>query len=315
MNVNKRTVFTAGLGLALVLGSPVASAGPKDDDLKSRREQAAQLHGEGAALFAQGKFEEARAKFHDAFARSQNPNSLFNEAKSTLKAGHALEGAKLVKAYLALPENDKVTAEDRREADGLLNEAMAKLCTLDVRVSACNVDGREETGTVIVEVGSHVVKMSGSQGEKTKTVTCAAREVVIVTYEDAPTQTPTPKGEQGDWLLPATLGAIGVIGLGVGIGLGAASGGARSDVITSAQAGGCANLTSDTCRAQRSDEDTANGLATGSVIAYAGGGLFLVASAVTLLVTKPWQERPARTAKRAVHLSPALGGLWINGTF
>lgn len=313
--MKKPIPWAVTVALAVLLAANTAAAGPKDDDLKTRREQAAQLHAEGGALFAGGSFEAARAKFHDAYARSQNPNSLFNEAKSTLKAGHALDGAKLLKAYLALPENDKVTPQDRKEAQGLLDEAMGSLCTLDVRVTTCTVDGREEAGSVIVEVGTHSVKMSGAQGEHTKSVSCKAREVVIVTYdEQGPIAPPKEKGESGDWLLPGVLAGIGVAGLGVGMGLGLASSGARSDAITAASANACANLTSAECRAARSDEDTANGLATGSVIAYVGGGALLVASAVTMLVTQPWKERPSK-AQGHVRLSPGLGSLWLNGTF
>jgi len=319
MNVKRSTFGAAWFGLALALATSTAAAGPSDDELRTRREEGARLHGEGSALYAQGKYDAARAKFHEAYARSQNPNSLFNEAKTTLKGGHALDGAKLVKSYLALPENDKVTAEDRKEAQGLLDEAMASLCTLDVRVATCTVDGRDEAGRVLVEVGNHLVKMNGAQGEHTKSVSCKAREVVIVTYEAEPGPSGPPKerGESGDWLLPATLAGIGAVGVGVGIGLGVASSGARSDAIAAASGNACADLTSPACRSARSDEDTANGLATGGAIAYVTGGALLVAAAVTLFVTTPWKERPARTASRGAtaRLSPAVGGLWIDGTF
>lgn len=317
--MKKRTWCVASAALAVMLLARPSYAGPKDEELKARREEAVRLHTEGLALLSQNNFEAARVKFHEAYARSQNPNSLFNEARSTLKAGHTLDGAKLVKSYLALPENDKVTAQDKKEAQALLDEASASLCTLDVRVATCSVDGREEAGAVLVEVGSHTVKMNGPRGEQTKPVTCKPREVVIVTYEEAGTVTPPPteKGETGDWLLPGALAGFGVIGIGVGVGLGVASSGARSDAITAAGTGACADLTSAACRAARSDEDSANGLATGGAIAYVTGGAFFVASAITLFVTTPWKERPARTAKRGptARLSPAFGGLWIDGTF
>ncbi len=304
-------LWAASAVLALACATQTAHAGPKDDDLKARRAQAAQLHAEGATFYERGSFDAARGKFHEAFARSQNPNSLFNEARSAGRGGHALDAANLLKAYLALPENDKVTAQDRKEAEGLLDEAMGKLCSLDVRVTKCTVDGKEHAGAVLVEIGAHEVKMNGPQGERTKTVMCKAREVVVVTYDEAPTG---PKGNSSadQWLLPATLAGLGVIGLGVGIGLGAASGGSKSDAIAASRGGACAELASATCREARSQESTANTLATGSVIGYVGGGVFLLASAISVVALKPWRERNAQTQ---VRITPALGGLWIDGTF
>lgn len=303
------------IALATALANP-ASAGPKDDELKTRREQAGQLHLEGATLYSEGKFEPARAKFHEAYARSQNPNSLFNEARCTLRAGHPLEAANLLKAYLALPENDKVTAQDRKEAQSLMDESTAKLCTLDVRVTTCVVDGKTEQGSVLVEVGEHLVRMNGAQGERTKSVVCKPREVVLVTYDEAkaPPIVPPPgeQGETGSWLVPGVLAGLGVVGLGVGIGLGAASSGPKDDTIAAAKAGACTNAGSAACATARDSESKANGLATGSVVGYVGGGAFLIASVVSMAVLKPWKERPKAAG---FHVSPAIGGLVIHGQF
>ena len=312
--MKKAVRWAAVCSVATVCWVSTASAGPKDDELKARREVAGQLHQEGATLYSEGKFEAARAKFHEAYARSQNPNSLFNEARCTLRSGHPLEAAKLLKIYAALPENDKVTAQDRKEAHALVEEASAKLCTLDVRVSSCVVDGNPEQGTALVEVGEHIVRMKGPQGERTKTVSCTARQTVIVTYDD-PTQGPIApppgeRGETGSWLVPAVLAGVGVAGLAVGIGLGASSSGPKNDTIAAGQAGACADASSSRCATARDTESKANGLATGSVIGYVGGGVFLAASAVSLAILTPWKERPAR-----VQVSPTVGGLVFHGQF
>jgi hypothetical protein len=293
-----------------------AYAGPKDDDLKTRREQAAQIHMEGAALYAQGNFEAARAKFHEAYVRSQNPNSMFNEARATLKGHHPLEAAKLLKAYLALPENDKITAADRKEAEGLLDEATAKLCTLDVRVTTCVVDGVKEQGSVLVEVGEHLVRMDGAQGEKRKQVKCAARETVLVTYEDEvqkvvvpPPPPPKEDGEKGSWVLPGVLAGVGVVGLGVGVGLSVASRSANEDAktllpsCTAADTAGCASL--------RDADSKTSGLGTGGVIGYVAGGALIGAALVSALVLQPWKTR----AKAHARIAPTVGGVMVFGQF
>ncbi|HQY65570.1 MAG TPA: hypothetical protein PK141_29465, partial [Polyangiaceae bacterium] len=137
----KSSCTTKAAALALVAFylalAPHAAAGPKDEDLKSRRAQAAKLHEEGAQLFTKGDYEGARAKFREAYARGQNPNSLLNQAEATIRTYHYLEAAALLKSYLALPENDKVTASDRRDAQALLDQASTKLCALDLRALSC----------------------------------------------------------------------------------------------------------------------------------------------------------------------------------
>jgi tetratricopeptide (TPR) repeat protein len=272
---------------------------------------------EGAALYAQGNFEAARAKFHEAYVRSQNPNSMFNEARATLKGHHPLEAAKLLKAYLALPENDKITAADRKEAEALLEEAMAKLCTLDVRVTTCVVDGVKEQGSVLVEVGEHLVRMDGAQGERRKQVKCAARETVLVTYEDEvqkvvlPPPPPPPKeeGEKGSWVLPGVLAGVGVVGLGVGFGLGAGSISAEKDA--GALKDSCALNVADACNGLRSADSKASSFATGAVIGQVVGAAALTGAVVAALVMRPWERR------RAAHVSlvPTVGGASFVGSF
>lgn len=303
-----------------VVGAPqLALAGPKDDDLKVRREEAAKIHAEGAALYTKGDYEGARAKFREAYARSQNPNSLLNEARATLKGYHYLDGAKLLKAYLALPENDKVTAADRKEAEGLLDEASVKLCTLDVRVSSCTVDGAPGQGMVMVEVGEHLVRMQGPKGEKLKAVQCGAKQTVLVTYDDEPVKGPGPgpgpqpppkdEGEKGSWLVPGILAGVGVVGLGVGFGLGAASGSAADE--SESLKGTCSSSAPQACADIRSAYDRSTTLATGAVIGQIGGAVFVAGAVVSALVIRPWETR----GKSSVSIVPALGGATLMGSF
>lgn len=312
--MDNRISCAVGTVLALMLATQGAHAGPKDEDLKARREEAVRFHMEGLSLLSQSNFEAARAKFHEAYARSQNPNSLFNEAKSALKAGHGLDGAKLVKSYLALPENDKVTAQDRKDAQSLLDEAMGSLCTLDVRVATCNVDGRDEAGSVLVEVGNHTVKMTGAHGEQTKAVSCKAREIVIVTYDEQRLVTPPPtdKTQGGDWLLPGVLAGLGVVGIGVGAVGSALASGSSSDTKTLSVGAPCAaDANGEACRGVGAAADRTNAQSSVALTGWIVGGGLLGAALITTLVIRPWKERPAAH----VRLVPAPMGALLTGTF
>lgn len=307
-----------------VVGAPqLALAGPKDDDLKVRREEAAKIHAEGAALYTKGDYEGARAKFREAYARSQNPNSLLNEARATLKGYHYLDGAKLLKAYLALPENDKVTAADRKEAEGLLDEASVKLCTLDVRVSSCTVDGAPGQGMVLVEVGEHLVRMQGPKGEKLKAVQCGAKQTVLVTYDDEPAKGPGPgpqpppkdEGEKGSWLVPGILAGVGVVGIGIGVGLFASAAGSRDDALALQVPGVCADRSSAACTTLQSGLDSASGKNVGSSIAFIGGSAALTAAVVSALIIRPWETRPRGQGILIPLLGPGLAGLGVARSF
>ena len=249
------------------------------------------IHGEGVTLYAQKKYDAARVKFHEAYARSQNPNSLFNEARCEHLAGHPLAAAKLLKVYLALPENDKVTASDRKEAAELLEAAGAGLCTLDVRAPTYFVDGASEQGAVLAEAGEHSVRMSGPSGERTRRVSCVGKQTVLVTYEEPlkPRVDPPPgeRVEKGSWLLPVTLGVVGIGGLVVGGVLGVASSSTKEERRV-LQAGGQCGVRAQECSDAKS---SANAQATGSVVGYVAGGTFVVAAVVAAVLLEPWRTR------------------------
>ena len=321
----KKAAMAALVAVTMVSSSQTASAGPKDEELKGRREEAAKLHQEGAQLFTKGDYEAARAKFREAYARGQNPNSLLNQAEATIRGYHYLEAATLLKAYLALPENDKVTATDRKDAQALLDEASAKLCTLDLRVSSCTVDGTAGQGLVMVEVGEHLVRMQGPKGEKLKPVKCGARETVLVTYEDEPVKggkdpvTPPPKeeGEKGSWLVPSVLAGVGLVGLGLGAGFHFAGVATRDDATTLRRPGACADRASTECAAISHKLDAASTQRTVSALGIIGGSAALGAAVISVVILRPWETRP-RTSPRGLlvpSLAPGYGGASFSRTF
>ncbi len=337
----KSSCTTKAAALALVAFylalAPHAAAGPKDEDLKSRRAQAAKLHEEGAQLFTKGDYEGARAKFREAYARGQNPNSLLNQAEATIRTYHYLEAAALLKSYLALPENDKVTASDRRDAQALLDQASTKLCALDLRALSCKVDGTPGQGLVLVEVGEHLVRMQGPKGEKLKPVKCAANETVVVTYEDPPadgpplpavpspgpvTPPPAEAGEKGSWLLPGVLAGVGLVGLGVGATFHFVGVGSRDDATGLQRSGVCADRASAGCVALSDKLDAASTQRTVSAVGLIGGSAALGAAVVSVLIMRPWETRPRtpthgflRGPTLAPTFAPGYSGASISGSF
>ena len=180
---------------------------------------------------------------------------------------------------------------------------------------ALGLDGRSHGNAPIREVvdlmpGSHEVSCAG----KVVTITVRNGQVTSVDVTDdtkgqGPV-TPPPETERGDWLLPATLGGIGVIGVGVGVVLGVMSSSAKSDAETSGAGLRCATPTSRECADVLDATNRANGTGTGAIVGYAVGGAFLAGAVVSALVIQPWKERPKR-----VSVVPGLGGAMVVGTF
>lgn len=323
-----KSVALSLIALNLALAPQQALAGPKDEDLKSRREQAAKLHQEGAQLFTKGDYEGARSKFREAYARGQNPNSLLNQAEATIRGFHYLEAAALLKSYLALPENDKVTAADRKDAQALLDEASAKLCALDLRVLTATIDGTPGQGLVLVEVGEHLVRMRGAKGEKLKAIKCAAKETVVVSYEDAPAEgggagpapiPPPPKEatETGSWLLPGVLAGVGLAGLGVGAAFHFVGVGSRDDATALQRSGVCADRASAECVTVTNKLDAASTQRTVSAVGLIGGSAALGASVISLILLRPWESRPRASTRGLVlpTFAPGYVGASLSRSF
>jgi hypothetical protein len=317
-------LFALTLGAAApVLVQGVAFAG----DAKQEGEA---LNNEGRALSRAGKWEEARKKFEASYAKVGTPGVLFNLAWAEQNLGMHRAALKHYRLYLELPPTEKITAEARANAQKFAGECAAKLCTIEVRgASKVTIDGEAPSER---EVGEHTVTMDGSQGPKSKSVSCAAGQTVVVEYEEKsagtppvvpvpsattsgsvrPPDPPPVEGERGSWVLPGVLAGVGVVGLGVGIGLGAGSGSATSSGRTLFQAGACADLTAPLCATARDKESSAKTLSTGSVVGYVVGGGLLAAAAITALVIAPWKARETRAG---LSFSPSVGGGTLQGTF
>ncbi len=101
-------------------------------------DMARQRFQEGVRLFDQGKFEEARAAFLQAYALKKHPAVLLNLAQSELRSNHPVEAARHFAEFLRDNPNAE-PAERKAAADGL---TVARTKTARVHV-VVDVDGAD----------------------------------------------------------------------------------------------------------------------------------------------------------------------------
>jgi tetratricopeptide (TPR) repeat protein len=101
-------------------------------------DMARQRFQEGVRLFDQGKFEEARAAFLQAYALKKHPAVLLNLAQSELRSNHPVEAARHFSEFLR--DNPSADPAERKAAEDGLASARTKTARIDVKV---DVDGAE----------------------------------------------------------------------------------------------------------------------------------------------------------------------------
>lgn len=166
--------------------------------------------------------------------------------------------------------------------------------------------------------------MSGAQGVRKANVVCTAGTPLVLDYDPKPAiVSPPPKEidrpivpppqermEKGSWLVPGILAGVGVVGLGVGFGLGSAAISSEKDAGNSVPT--CTVTNPAGCSALRDADDRATSLSTGAVIGQVIGIAGLTGAVVSVLIIRPWEERPSATR---VTFVPGFGGGSIVGSF
>jgi hypothetical protein len=145
---------------------------------------------EGVEYFDKGQFELARAAFLQAYALKKHPAVLLNLAWSCLKSGHALEGERYFKQFLA--EGSEISDKQRADANDGLNQAHARLGRIEIAAAPAgtdvSIDGESQGATpladpVFVEVGAHAVKLRAPDGAvDTENVTATAGAPTVVRF-------------------------------------------------------------------------------------------------------------------------------------
>ncbi|HQB47000.1 MAG TPA: hypothetical protein PLV85_25515, partial [Polyangiaceae bacterium] len=210
-------------------------------------DSARQRFQEGVRLFDQGKFEEARAAFLQAYALKQHPAVLLNLAQSELHSDHPVEAARHFSEFLR--DNPNVEAEERAAAEQGLAAARTKTARLDIKANLDGVDVFVD-GTLIgrtplfddvdVAPGSRTVELrAGGKPPQSKTVDAPIGQVRTVMFsfdlsatppvgapETESSEPPESTKQEGrmpffDWLISDQVawasGGATVLGLGTGI--------------------------------------------------------------------------------------------------
>lgn len=234
----------------LFLGAPALSFAPPvvaqaDDaftDMARKRFQ------EGVRLYDQGKYEEARAAFLQAYALKKHPAVLLNLAQSELRSDHPVEAARHFAEFLR--DNPQAGAAERKAAEDGLTAARVKTGQLDIKVDVEGADvfvdgelvGRTPLpGIVDVQPGTRKVEVRApGQPAKLQDVNAELAKVtpVSITFgagSAAPPGTPpggTSEGESYElstegrkpfveWFVEDKVawatGGTAVVGLGLGI--------------------------------------------------------------------------------------------------
>lgn len=297
----KRFVFVSAL---VILPSFARADAVSDADLRFK---------EGVALQHQGKVESAREKYLQSLALHRSASTLINLAVLEADANRPDVALKYLREWLKHPGIDPTKKADvEKQMLPVLERETGRVQVKAPAGQDVTVDGASRGNAPIKDAvdllpGAHRVAC----GAKVVEVTLRAGETLTVDVTEAPTGKPAgPETTKGDWLLPATLGGIGVLGVGVGVVLGVVSSAAKSDAEKAGAGVVCTNAADPRCVDVRSSTDTANGTGTGAIVSYVVGGAFLGSALITALVTQPWKERP-----RKISVMPTLGGVVAVGTF
>ena len=312
------TTMRLALVLAITLCAGSAIAQPKDNKAESDK-----AFFEGLKLVESKDYVGARAKFADAYAKFPSPNSLLNMASTEQLLGQCIDALGHFKAYLALPENPRITP-DRKE---LARQGIASCTSLVARINvkaptgtAVSVDGANvkwvEGDAIDVLPGKHTVDLKQGTETKTRKVDSAAGIVGFVEWDDPaathepaiprqndhgvdPTTAPsmattTPVNNTPKWIAGGTLAGVGVVGLVVGGVFYGLNQSAKSDVDSKAANGACINPMSSSCADLANSRDQVNTDKTLSTIGFISGGV-LLAGGVAVLV---WAALSLKTTLR-----------------
>jgi hypothetical protein len=319
----------------------VANAQGKDNKAESDK-----LFNEGIALFNNKDYVAAHQHFSDAYGKYPSPSSLFNMARTELLLDKCPDSISHYRAYLALPDNPKITETNRSNARQDMATCIAKVGRLNVKAppgTTVSIDGTAalwvEGEPIDVPPGSHDVQLKNALGAKTRKVDAPAGKVTFVEWEDPvstvtnpptnttpetnpntttptttnPTQDPNPPVEPekpgpARWIVGGTLIGLGVVGLGLGVGMSVASQSTSDDAAGLFRPGICHNASSAACTTY---SDKLSSGATQSTVAYVGyiGGAVLVVGGVAALVLWP-KSKPAVASLQPIFAPGFAGAAW-----
>jgi hypothetical protein len=286
---------------------------------------------EGLDLADANNHEASRLKFQQAWSVYKSPAVLYNLARSEQLTGHDIEAFEHFREFLKSPPDPKVTEAHKKKAQENVEELGKKLGQVDVQApptARVTVDGKHAPEAVREPIpvmpGRHVIEATLEGRIKSITVECAPGNVTKarIEFESTGGGTITEPPREGDgehssssrYVVPAIIGAAGLVSLGIGIGFGVASQSAKDEENALRKPGACAVTTSPDCLAldeKRSDVTTKG---TVSTIGYVGGGVLLAAAVVTYIVW-PSSKKSASGITFTPVASATGGMLHLGGSF
>jgi hypothetical protein len=285
---------------------------------------------EGLDLADANNHEASRLKFQQAWSVYKSPAVLYNLARSEQLTGHDIEAFEHFREFLKMPPDPKVTEAHKKKAQENVDELGKKLGQIDVQAppnARVTVDGKiapeAAREPVPVTPGRHVVEATLEGRIKSISIECAAGNITKarIEFETATTNATEPPRTGGEeqpssarYVIPAMIGAAGLISLGVGIGFGVASQNAKDDEDALRKPGVCSVTTSAECVTLDEKRSDVTMKGTVSTIGYVGGGVLLAAAVVTYIV---WPS--SKKSARGIDITPvasANGGmLHLGGSF
>ena len=284
---------------------------------------------EGKTLYGQHNLEGARLKFEQACAVLKTPACLRALGLSQFYTGRYIEALQNLQKSL---DDKELDTASRKEVTDLVQQAFDKTAHIEIRAPGggrVRIDDTLDAGNaplssaVHVTVGSHAITVTVGEKTERMTVECQAGKVTQADFQSkfpASQQGGTGPGPSGPtesyqptagWVVPAIVGGVGLVGLGLGIGFAVASQGAQSDASALYARGVCANTSTAACGQYKNAIDSQNTDSAVSIAGYVAGGVFLATAAVLFFA---W-PKATREISVAPSVSPSSAGLTLVGRF
>jgi len=319
-------IATLVIALGAVVPASARADAPATVYSEAQRQEAEERWGEGRKLYEDGKIDEARLKYAQAFAVLQRTNILWNLAVAEFHSGRPLEALRHFKQFVrrpdALPDDvaratDKYIPEATRQTSHVKVDASPGLEVLvDDEVQPGATPLREE---IDVAPGTHTVVARWHDRTESKTIACPAGQTVVVRFEVQPGSTKVvavyPKART---FVAAGLGVAAVAATAVGV-VFAMDSRSRDDEksVILLDPGICRDRASPGCVAWQERLDAQQTSATLATAFYVGGGV-LAAGALATYFLWPRAKTDGEGGGRALvtpEISGTGAGLRLGGTF
>lgn len=302
-------------------GKPAASgktsASPKEESPKDKAAAFAKL---GAKAAASGEWDDAYADYAIAWSIDPSWSTAAGLGKAAHKTAHHAEAVQRLQFFLREAPADKVSAKERSEAEGLIQESKSKTGTVNVKGPAeaeVLVDGNSVgkmplAEGILLDPGQHKIEVRrGAEGEtRTADVVAGGTVDLDFTPKQAAPKTVIVK-EEG--VSTTQVRTAAVIGGGAVALAGLAAGGVLMGLsFVKADERQKAELDPGGFKAATAAAQTEADLRSASIWCFVGGGAAAIGTGVFYFVTRPRLQTPVKTG---AFVGPHGASISIQGSF